>query len=159
MAEKFRFRLEVVRRVRKEVRDRVRRELADALRAVAEAEGRICALNDHLRESIGETERVQRNPQLNLVSLRGHQYFRGMLHRRLVESDIELERRKTIVREQRIKLADASRKHKAIDVLREKQWLKHVAQLDREERQTMDEAAVHRFNREVAARRRKVNAA
>ena len=115
MAGKFRFRLEVVRRVRQQAQDAQRRVLADALRAVTAVEWRIAHLTRELGETMGQARDAQRGRRLDMVSLRGHQFYRGSVHRRILESRTELARRRAELDRERAKLGEATKRLKVME--------------------------------------------
>ena len=147
MAKKFRFRLEGVRRVRAQERDARRREVADAARAVTSAEQRIEELNNELQATMQHTQSEQKQARLDVALLRGHQFRRNHLHRRIIESHAALASKKHELNACRAKLAEASKRLKAIEKLREKQWNRHLTEVRREEQTAGDEVAAQRYLR------------
>ena len=142
MAGRFRFRLEVVRRVRQHAQDAQRRVVADAVRAVTAVEQRIERLTQALGDTVEQARGAQRAKRLDLVSLRGHQFYRGWLQRRILESHQELFRHRTELDHQRVKLGEVTSQLKVMEKLREKQWRRHVAEARREEQASFDESAL-----------------
>lgn len=147
MARGFRFRLEVVRRIRERERDAQRRALAHALRAVGQVEERIDRLTGQLAESFNQTRGVHASRHVDVTLLRGHQLHRGWLHRRILESNAELAVRNAGLEQDRSQLAEASKRLKVIESLRERQWARHRRQVAREEQIDTDEVAVQMYLR------------
>ena len=151
MARRFEFRLEVVRKLREQARDVRRRAVGDAVRAVRSAEERLDHLTGQLRDTVEITRGEQRTPALDVNALRGHQFYRNWLHRRIMESDLELTQQRRRLDKERSNLGEASARLKAIEKLRDKRWARHLIQLRREEQGMMDEAAVGSFARRLHA--------
>jgi flagellar export protein FliJ len=147
MAKRFQFRLEVVRKIREQARDVQRRVVADAVREVRGVEERMDQLTDQLRNTVELTRGEQQTQQLDVPSLRGHQFYRNWLHRRIWESDLELAEKRAKLDAERGKLGEASARLKAIEKLRDKRWVRHLTQVGREEQTSMDEVAVGGFVR------------
>lgn len=147
MAGRFRFRLDVVERLRRQARDAQRRVVADAVRGVRRVEQRIAGLTRQLAETVDRTRGVQEAERLDVVSLRGHQIYRGCLHRWILESDAKLGERRGELDTERNRLVEASKRLKVIEKLRERHWRRYLTQLRREEQAITDETAVQVFLR------------
>lgn len=147
MARRFEFRLEVVRKLREQARDVQRRVVADAVRVVGGVEEQLDQLTHQLRDTVEITREEQRTQELDVAALRGHQFYRNWLHRRIMESSQELGDRRATLDAERAKLGEASARLKAIEKLRDKRFTRHLVQARREEQTTMDEAAVGGFVR------------
>lgn len=147
MAGRFRFRLEVVRRVRKQAQDAQRRVVADAVQSVKNLESRIGRLTSDLHRTMDRTRDARRPRQLDLPSLRRHQVYRGCIHGWLLESATELAECQAALDGQRSKLAETTKRLKAIEKLRERKWASHVQALGRAEQAGYDEMAAGRYVR------------
>ena len=150
MARGFRFRLEVVRRLRKQAQDAQRRVVAGAVRSVAEAQNRLTELAGELRSTVGRTRETQRARRIDVVSLQRHQLYRGWLYRRRMEAREELGRRHVELDRQRENLAEATKQLKVIEKLREKQKMRYDLRVERQERAAYDEAALQTHRRRYA---------
>ena len=153
MAKRFRFRLEVVRKLREQVRDAQRRVVADVARAVSGVEGRVDRLGAELRGTLDRTRDHQQVERLDVPSLRAHQYYQSFLHRRIIEAGIELEEKKRRLSTERTKLGEASARLKAIEKLRERRWQRHLFHVRREERADSDESALQLYQRKTVLSR------
>lgn len=151
MANGFRFRLEVVRRLRRQALDAQRRVVAGAVRSVARAQDRIAQLAQELRGSMYEARDAQQARRVDVVSLRAHQHHRGWLHRRILESEHELERKEAELNTERDKLAEAMKGLKVIEKLREKRKLRYDTAMRRREQAAYDEAALQLYRRRQIA--------
>jgi len=141
MAAKFRFRLETVLKLRKQEQETHRRAVAEAIHAVGLAEERVSRLSQELRSTFEQRREAQQAACIDVSTLRGHQIYQGWLQRRILESGVEWDERQRMLAEQRSRLADASKRLKVIEKLRERQWTKHQAKQRREEQAGQDEIA------------------
>lgn len=147
MATRFRFRLEVIRRLREQAQDAQRRVVADAARAVSRIDGRIARMRQELEDTARRSRDIQQTRQLDLTSLRGDQFYRGWLHHRIIESGEERRHRQAELDRERAKLVEVSKRLKVIERLREKQWRCHQAAAGREEQGGYDEIALQAYIR------------
>lgn len=141
MAERFRFRLETVRRLREQARDAQRRIVADASRAVRSVEDRIEQFSRELRTVSAESRDARRMGRLDPVLLRRDQHYRGWLQRKIVQFQEELSVKLAELDRHRAKLAETQKDLKVIEKLRDRQLQRHLAEVAREERLYHDEAA------------------
>ena len=153
MAGRFRFRLEAVRRVRKQAQDVQRRMVADAVQAVQEVENRMGRMNEDLALTMDRSRDSRRLHDLDISVLRSHQIYRGCIHRRLLESATELEERRATLEVERTKLAETTKRLKAIEKLREKKLASHVRTVKRAEQAGHDEIASGLYWRALVADR------
>ncbi|MGD2107912.1 MAG: flagellar export protein FliJ [Phycisphaerae bacterium] len=147
MARRFRFRLDTVHRLRQQALDQQRRAVAEARQAVARIELRIARLSAQLEQTVSGSRTVQRGCRLDVRSLSGYEFYRGWLHRKIMESGDDLTHARTRLDEARTKMAAAFKQLKVIERLRDKQWRRHRAEVEREERLVMDEAALNVYLR------------
>ena len=141
MARGFQFRLEVVRRVRGQAQDAQRRVVADAVRTVQVVEKRIEKLNQDLHRSICRSRDDRMNLRVDVFSLRGHQMFQSSVHRHLIEASRQLTERQAVLNAERVGLAGASKRLKAIEKLREKQWNRYTKAIQKREQAAYDETS------------------
>ena len=153
MAGRFRFRLEAVRRVRKQTQDTQRRVVAGAVQAVQEVENRMGRLTEELDLTMDRSRDARRPRDLDISALRSHQVYRGCIHRRLLESATEIVKRRATLDVERSKLAETTKRLKAIEKLRERKLASHVKALEREEQAGHDETAAGLYLRSLAASR------
>ena len=148
MAKRFRFRLEGVRKVRSHERDARRREVANAVRAVTSVEEQIDQLERGLRAAVEQTRSEQLTPGVvDVPSFRGDRFYRNQLQIRILELHATLAQKQDELAACREKLSLSSKRLKAIEKLREKKWLRHRTEINREERTDNDEFAVQRYLR------------
>lgn len=147
MAKRFRFSLEVVRKLREQARDVQRRRVGDSARAVRGVEMRIDQLTQTLRSTVDQKRDEQRLEQPDVAQLRTNQFYQSWLHRKIVESYDELSERNRELETERAKLGEATARLKAIEKLREKRLRRHEQAVRREEQAIMDEVAGRMFTR------------
>jgi len=150
MAKRFRFKLEVVERVRRQEYDRLRRKVSEAVRAVQEVEGHVDRLNDQIRRSLEERIASRQGGTVDVARVRTHEFHRGWLQRHLAEAELGRAERARALDRERQALAEATRRLRVIEKLREKQWQRHLREVRREEQVMTDETALTRYLRTSA---------
>ncbi len=150
MARRFLFRLETVRKIRQQARDVQQRVVAGKARAAGEVRQRIARLEGDLERTVDRSRQAHRIGRLNMSSVRGQEIHRGWLHRSLGEACALLVQRQAELRSEQTRLAEASKRLKVIEKLRERQWERHKAEVAKEEQSQADEAA-----RQMYLRRRR----
>lgn len=153
MALGFRFRLEVIRQIRRREREAQRRVVADAVGAVSGVEERIEQLSDQLRRSVDGMRESRRDQGLDVMTIRGQQVYSGQLQQRIIESYTELTAKRETLDKDRRQLAEATKRLKVIEKLRDKQWARYMERIRAAEQSAVDEAAmeVHRRRQGVVA--------
>ena len=151
MARKFRFRLEVVRRLRQQAVDAQLRDLAAIVRALTSEKQAAGELERNWERSAADGRQTRSAGPLDVAVLRAQQVHRSWLTRRLTESERALRAAEAAVGAQRIRVGEVSTRLKVIETLRQRQWEKHQGQTRREEQAAGDEAAASRFARRCDA--------
>ena len=98
-------------------------------------------MTEELAMTMDRSRDTRRLHALDISALRSHQIYRGCIHRRLLESATELVERRASLDVERSKLAEATKRLKAIEKLREKKMAGHVREVRREEQAGHDEIA------------------
>ena len=142
MARAFQFKLEVVRTLRQQAQDAQRREVAEVLRANNRVNEEIELLTRQLRETVAQKRGQQRAVRIDLGSNRAHQYFRGRLHRQILEAHTRRSQCQEDLARERNNLLKATTQLKAIEKLREKLLQRHNLEIARQERVDADEMAI-----------------
>lgn len=148
MAEEFRFRLEVVRRLRRRELEHAQRTMAGCVRAVLEARQLGELLDRRIDENTADQREMRDAKCLDLVALRTGQVHVLWLRRMREQTEAEAVRRREIMEVQRQKLVAASRQVKVLDKLRERQVRRHLESRRRLEQRELDEVAISRTFRE-----------
>ncbi len=151
MARRFRFRLETVQRLRQRAQDEQRRVVAEHVRKVTGMQERIAGFERQIDTIAGGTRSAQRSPKLDVALLRSHHAHRGWVGYKLGEMHDGLRRAQADLAVEQANLAEAVKRLKVIEKLRERQWARHQLELSREERADADEAAVQMYVRRRSA--------
>ena len=141
MARKFRFRLEVLRRVRELEQDAQRRCVAAAIREVSSVEGQLVQLGEQLRDTFESCRSEKDFGRLDPATLRAHQQHTEYLHRKIRDAQVQLVARQRQVGEEQAKLAEARKKLRVLEKLRERKRESYLRESAREEQKETDEAA------------------
>jgi flagellar export protein FliJ len=136
--------------VRKQQRDAQRRVLAKALRNVRTVQRRIDEASQAMRLEVDRTRETRGVVRLDVAALRGQQLYMARLHRQIHEGRLALAERRQIAEQERKRLAEMSKRLKAIEKLRERYWRRYQLQERRTERAREDEIAVQGFMRRQA---------
>ncbi len=107
---------------------------------------------------VDQSRDAMRIQRLDLVSLSGHQVYRGWLDQEIAKSNENLARKRVEVDAERARLAETSKELKVIDKLRERQWKRFSVKIAREEQVANDEAALQMYLRRQRAQRREAGA-
>lgn len=143
---KFRFKLESVLAQRQRVEDERQRELAKLLRErfILETELR------HMQEAI-TADKVEMSGELvgrvDVGRIRAHANHANQVTLRAQQIAVRMMGLEKQIEAARGKLLDATKGRKAIELLKDKQLKRWQTELDRRERETLDEMAVQRFGR------------
>lgn len=142
MAGPFKFRLEVVERLRRLDMQREQRVMAGCVQAVLEARQLAELVAGRMEENARERRGIQQGSRLDVAGLRAEQRHMLWLQRMRDQTAQELSRRQELMEGQRQKLVAASRRVKVIEKLRERQWKRFQDGQRREERKVNDEWAM-----------------
>ena len=153
MARKFRFRLETVRKLRERARDAQRQVVSERVRAVGAVERRLSGFAGDLEAAVDGSRDASGTGRLDMASLRSHRVYRAWLHRKMDDTRVELDGRRRELSTEQERLADATRRLRVIEKLREKQWTRYCSELAREEQTANDEVALQVYQREAGRQR------
>ena len=145
---RFRFRLEAVLRVRQRALEARQRSVTEGQRALSAVDSRVASLSHQMRQSFLESVEHRGRSTLDVAALRGNQFFRGWLHRKIMDAQDELARRREELQTERAQLAEARKQFKVIETLRERRRRQHALAASREERWEADEVGLQRFVRD-----------
>lgn len=147
MAKKFRFRLDVVERIRRQARDAQQRKVARAVRAVQRVEDHMTALSEQLRQNVDAAATTMTAAGLDVALVRSQEFHRGWLQRQMMLTQDMLSERQRELSAERGRLAEATKQLRVIEKLRDKQWQRHTLETTREEQAMSDEMSLARFLR------------
>jgi len=139
--------LEVIERLRSQAVDKQRRAVADAIRALTTAELRVENVTDQLRELTMQARDSKQAAVLDVASLRGQQFYRGWLADQAIKAQADSGACRNKLAVERDRIAEATKRLKVIERLRERQWKRFRLQQDRREQMELDEVALQVFRR------------
>jgi len=150
MAERFKFRLEAVRKLRRRAQDLQQRVVAQRLRTVVAVQDRLSRLQRQ-QEEAADSDRILRSESaIDLPLLRQQQFYRLCLDHQMQQGFLDLSQRERELALERERLVEASRRLKIIEKLRERRLQRHQTWLRRFEQSQMDEVASQLFIRSAA---------
>jgi flagellar export protein FliJ len=160
MAKRFKFRLEVVRKLRQRKEDERRRIVAERFRLVGEVRGRIGGMNEQLRRERGAVRGlveakggIESPPRpVDVTQLRRHHVYVNHLRRCIAEASRELADQQVALAREQALLTEASKDLKVIDKLEERQRARYELGVRRAELAESDEIGAQ-FARRVALAR------
>ncbi|MGD9126218.1 MAG: flagellar export protein FliJ [Planctomycetia bacterium] len=147
---KFKYRLKPLLQIRETTRDERRSELAQAQRADDILHNRQTTIEQQRHELLESTRDSIRPGQVNLDHLINCQRYDRMLEG---EGQMILEQRQQVGQEierRHAILVEANRDVRILEILREKQLLRHQKEEQRQETKTLDEVAIQREYRKEA---------
>lgn len=147
MARKFRFRLEVVQRLREQERDAQRRVVASKALEVTNIQRQIASLRSDL-ESSQRLDRTQRGERLlNVASLRTENVRRSWIKASTGRVNERLAVIRNELSHEQGQMTKTMTHLRVVEKLRERQWTRHRAELAREQQAAGDEAALELHRR------------
>lgn len=147
MVRRFQFRLETVRKIRERERDAQRLIVAESASATESVRQRVVGLTNEFADNAERSRGVRPVGRLDLHLVRMHLIHRVWLHGAIGAARVEFGERESKLHAERSKLAEASKRLKVIEKLRERQWARHAVEINRAEQMAGDEAAQQLFFR------------
>ena len=147
MAKKYTFRLQTVLRLRKTAEDECRRRVAGRLREIARVESEVRHLHEQFAWEVDRSRDDQRNPAMNVMTIRRRRGYMGHLQRRKGECEAQVRVLREKLEEDQKALAHASKEVKVLEKLRDRQWDRHRELERRAERAEEDEIGQQMFLR------------
>ena len=138
---RFRFPLEVVRRLRRQARDAQLLALARASSRVMQSDAIVQGELSMAERAVEQSRFHKRAKRIDLAALRVNEYYGAWLAGRIAQSTSQLQSAEIALADERTKLAAATATLKAIEKLREKHWVRFTAHLCRVEQAESDEFA------------------
>lgn len=147
MARRFEFRLETVERLRRAAKEQQQRAVAAAAREVRRVEERIQRTSDELRAQVHETRSAGRARRIDVGVIRSHEFYNARLQRTILYAQADLAARQRELAAERNKLAEAMKRLKVIEKLRERQWQRFRQEQERQDQAETDEMALQMVRR------------
>ena len=148
MAKRFQFRLDTVERLRKQDVDRRRRVVAEAVRSVTTAEAQLADITRQLRETVEISRGERQASRPDVAALRSHESYGGWLQGKALEAQARLATQRGVLRAERDKLAETSKRLKVIEKLREREWSRFKRDEARREQREADEIGLQQYVRD-----------
>ncbi len=144
---KFIFRLELLLQLRKKQEEDCQEVLAAAVRECTLARESLAKLHKE-RESLDLARREAQDEGISAATIRDFELYQGVLGDRIKGAEQVL--REAVKNEglARNKLAEAMRKRKILEKLREKQAQRHQDEVFKKEQEILEESAMSRFIRD-----------
>lgn len=150
MARRFRFRLEVVARLRRRAQERQERIVAEKIGQVVRQKQDIETWRTAMLEQYAAQRELEVAGEVDVARLRALQLYVGGLRRAIDSGTAMLARFERELADERAKLAALTAQRKVLDKLRERRWAEHQRQIRREEQALNDEIALRRYPRETS---------
>ena len=147
---KFVFKLEGVLRQRKHVEQEKQRVLAMKQRSFGELQGTLRRLQETVQATNDEVRNNHLVGRLNMDFIAAHRRFLTGMQRQAMAVIQKMALAQRAVDEARAELAEAARRRKVIEKLRERQFQRWRAELDRREQAEMDEIGMQLAYRNLA---------
>ncbi|GMU36567.1 MAG: flagellar export protein FliJ [Phycisphaerae bacterium] len=144
MAKRFRFNLEVVRRLRKREEEQQQRVVSEIAAAVTRQRGELEALREAATEQCRDRSGVQAGGALDVAGLIRIQRYLGALRRAIEAAQERLAQTSQRLSEEQARLAELTARRKVLDKLRERRLAEHRRGVLREEQGEMDEVGAQR---------------
>lgn len=144
---RFKFRLESVLRVRGVEETRRKREFSVALQGVQNAEAR---MNETLQE-MEDQDRIAAEREtgaLTVQELKIHNQYTRQLELKKANHAVLLTRAREVLDTRMNELLEATRRKKTIERLRERSYMEHVKEVNREEQADLDELTTQKYKNE-----------
>jgi flagellar export protein FliJ len=145
MAKRFKFRLEVVRKLREQARDVQRRMVVESVNAVSRVTERVGRFTDELRETVELNREQRESARVDVSSLRVGEFYRNWLHHRILDGTLQLTQEQIRLQAEREKLGRVSAQLKAVEKLKERRHTRYRWEVSREEQAQMDESALQTY--------------
>lgn len=144
MNSKFKFKLESVLKLRAEKTNEAKGELQTILKKRIEKEEEIEEIKNKLAN-----HNKNRSKHKKLENIQAFYHHKDSLSHNLKQLSYELDNLKDIENLKRDKYNSALKEEKVMEKLKEKKYAEHMAEIERIERNELDEIAIRQFTRKV----------
>lgn len=141
----FQFSLQTVLEVRERFEKIKYKEYSQELLQKQEIENEKTEREGSLHRAASNADR-NRASSLTTMPLQLHDQFRRRMRDEITLLDERMQEQNEAVEQKRQELVEARRSHKALEILRDKEWKRHQANEARRERAVMDEIASNYHN-------------
>lgn len=143
---RFQFRLERILSVRRHQEDRERLRFGQAMRRKLECAVKLDEVRARIREAVERASAVTAGRPTVEDFVRMHEYRLALL-RREADAERALEDAAVALEQQRLKLVEARRRRRALELLRERKWREWRRTEEEREQQELDEIGMTNFIR------------
>ncbi|MBZ4686939.1 MAG: flagellar protein FliJ [Clostridia bacterium] len=145
--QKFKFNLENVLKYRESIEEQQKEQLASSIRRV-QAEKKF--LNDLLGQKKNALSFANSNPgAVNVIMLQHNETYHSFLNARIEMQRKKLRDAQNLVKKHRLQLAEAAKKRKIMESLKEKYMEEYQKTLGKEEQKNLDEAGIAAYCRKA----------
>jgi flagellar FliJ protein len=145
MARRFQFRFETLLKIRQQDEDRHKRIVAERLRQITAVRERL----ESLHRQIGDEEQAIREGgspgMIDMQQIVRHRHWLGHLHKGVLESESALRALEARLAQDRAALAEAVKRRRVLDKLKERQHEHHRAAEERQEVNAADDLTTVRY--------------
>ncbi len=141
---RFHFRLERVLSVRRHEEDRERLKFGQAMRLKLACEMKLAEVRERIVAAVDQAARITAGRPTVDDLVRSHEYRLALL-RREAEAERSVEDAAVALEQQRLKLVEARRRRRALELLREKKWRDWRHEEEERDQQELDEIGLMNF--------------
>lgn len=145
MAQRYKFRLETLLRLRQQREDEKKRVVASRLRKIRTLEQHKQALETRIAQQAEVIRDLLVQERMDVDELKAGRHWMIRLRRGVLEADGALASNRAILAQERADLANARKETKVLERLKERQQEAFVAEIERQDRIEADDLNVTRF--------------
>jgi flagellar FliJ protein len=149
VAKRFRFKLEIVRRMRRREEERQQRVVAEALTEARRQRRELDALHEELQRQCRDKGGVQDAGDLDVAGLIRIQRYLGGLRQAIQDAGRRLAETGQRLGKEQARLAELTARRKVLDKLRDRRLAEHRRSVLREEQLETDEVGGQRYLRDA----------
>lgn len=145
MAQRYKFRLETLLRLRQQREDEKKRVVASRLRKIRTLEQHKQVLETRIAQQTEVIRDLLVQERMDVDELKAGRHWMIRLRRGVLEADGALASNRAILAQERADLANARKETKVLERLKERQQEAFVAEIERQDRIEADDLNVTRF--------------
>ncbi len=151
MPRRFTFRFETMLKIRRQREDHHKRVVAQRVGQIAQVRGEMAVLDRQITEQVQAIRSGQAPGTIDIQQALRHRHWLGLLNRRLLEGQARARFLEARLVQERAALAEAAKRRRILEKLKERQAERHRAEQDRRESRELDEIGTVRHVREGLA--------
>lgn len=145
MAKRFIFRFETMLKLRRQQEDHHKRIVGARMTQIAEVRDQIARLEQQARDETDDIRQRTAQGTIDLTQLVRHRHWLGQLNRNTLDAQTRLRTLEARLAQERVQLAEAVKRRRILEKLRERQAEQHQKEADRRETRELDEIGTMRF--------------